>query len=250
MPMSPNSPKVQPKKRPAKKQWKAALSRPSATSPSKQSTSPSKRIRLDSTLALKLLKQHYPDAHCALNFESPFQLLVATILSAQCTDERVNIVTKELFKEYPDAKTMAKAPVADLERLVRSTGFYKNKAKNLQHCAKALVEDYHGVVPQELEQLTALAGVGRKTANVVLGNAYGITSGIVVDTHVTRLSNRFGWTKSENAVVIEKELMPIIPVEDWILISHLLISHGRAVCKARRPQCESCFLADPCPQKL
>jgi endonuclease III len=234
------------KKKPAKKQWKAALSKPSATSLHK----PKKKSQLDPTLALSLLKAQYPDAHCALNFEGPFQLLIATILSAQCTDERVNIVTKDLFKKYPDAKSMGIAPLEDLENLVRSTGFFKNKAKNIQNCAKTLSEKYKGQVPKDLDQLTALSGVGRKTANVVLGNAYGITSGIVVDTHVTRLSNRFGWTKSENAVVIEKELMPVIPVEDWILISHLLIYHGRAVCKARRPQCESCFLADPCPQKL
>ncbi len=176
--------------------------------------------------------------------------MIATILSAQCTDERVNIVTKDLFAKYPDSMSMAKADILDLEDLVRSTGFFKNKARSLKQCSQTLVEKYKGEVPTQLEQLVELAGVGRKTANVVLGNAFNIISGIVVDTHVTRLSNRFRWTKSENAVLIEKELQKFIPEEDWILISHLLISHGRAICKARTPLCEKCFLADHCPQNL
>ena len=202
---------------------------------------------------IQSLKKHYPNAHCALEAETPFQLLIATILSAQCTDERVNIVTKVLFARFPHAQAMARAQLEELEEIIRSTGFFKNKAKNILQCAKTLVEKYAsadtGEVPQDLEILITLPGVGRKTANVVLGNAYQITSGIVVDTHVTRLSNRFRWVNSENAEIIERELSPQIPREDWILISHLLIWHGRALCKARNPKCPDCFLADACPGK-
>ncbi len=198
---------------------------------------------------IALLKRYYPDAHCALDFTNPFELLVATILSAQCTDERVNIVTPALFKKYPNPKAMAKAPVETIEQLIHSTGFYKNKAKNLKGCAQALVENHDGQVPADLDALVALAGVGRKTANVVLGNAYDIPSGIVVDTHVTRLSNRLGWVKGENAVVIERSLVKLVPKEDWIMLSHYLISHGRAVCKARKPDCAHCFLEETCPKK-
>ncbi|PIS12166.1 MAG: endonuclease III [Bdellovibrio sp. CG10_big_fil_rev_8_21_14_0_10_47_8] len=197
---------------------------------------------------LRLLKKYYPDAHCALLFESPFQLLIATILSAQCTDERVNQVTPVLFAKYPTPEKMAQAPVESIEKIIHSTGFYKNKSRNIHLCSQALVELYKGQVPRELEQLVGLAGVGRKTANVVLGNAFDITSGIVVDTHVGRLAFRFGWTRSENAVVIERELAEIIPRDDWILLSHWLIFHGRAVCKARKPLCGTCFLAELCPQ--
>lgn len=197
---------------------------------------------------LALLKRYYPDAHCALNFETPFQLLVATILSAQCTDDRVNKVTPELFKRFPNAIEMSKAPLEEIEELIRSTGFFKNKAKNILETAQILVEKYQGMVPRDLDQLVELAGVGRKTANVVLGNAYSITSGVVVDTHVTRLSQRFGWTQSDNAVIIERELQKIIPFDDWILVSHLLISHGREVCKARKPLCATCFLFEQCPK--
>jgi endonuclease-3 len=160
----------------------------------------------------------------------------------------VNIVTKVLFERFPNVEKMATAPLAEIEELIRSTGFYKNKARNISNCCRILVEHYGGNIPQTLDELVQLAGVGRKTANVVLGNAFGITSGIVVDTHVTRLSNRFGWTKSQDAVFIEKELIKMIPRADWILISHLLIFHGRRVCKARNPQCESCFLFDRCPR--
>jgi len=199
---------------------------------------------------IHLFKKYYPDAHCALNHTNAFELLVATILSAQCTDERVNQVTPALFKKYPDPFKMAKAPLADLEKLVKSTGFFKNKAANLKECAKLLVEKHKGVVPQELDALVELPGVGRKTANVVLGNVFGIISGIVVDTHVTRLSQRFGWVKSDNAVIIEREMQRFIPEEDWIMISHWLISHGRAVCKARKPDCQHCFLESHCPQRI
>ena len=166
---------------------------------------------------LALFKRYYPDAHCALNYTTPYELLVATVLSAQCTDERVNMVTPHLFKKYPTPQKMAKAPVEDIETIIRSTGFFKNKAKNLKECASALVERYKGEVPQDLEALVGLAGVGRKTANVVLGNAFNIASGIVVDTHVSRLSQRLGWVKTDNAVLIERELVKHIPKEDWVM---------------------------------
>ncbi|MCC2678751.1 MAG: endo III-related endonuclease [Pseudobdellovibrio sp.] len=205
--------------------------------------------KVEFDLVLKELKKHYPDAHCALNFTTPFELLVATALSAQCTDERVNKVTPDLFKKYPDAKAMAKAPVEDLEEMIRSTGFYKNKAKNLKACAIDLVEKHNGEVPKTMEELYQLAGVGRKTANVVLGNAYGISSGVVVDTHVTRLSNRFGWVSETDAVKIEAVLNKICPQDDWIMLSHYLISHGRAICVARSPKCPSCFLNNVCPKR-
>jgi endonuclease-3 len=198
---------------------------------------------------ISLLKRYYPDAHCALDFTNPFELLVATCLSAQCTDEMVNRVTPALFKKYPTPKAMAKAPIEDLEQLVKSTGFYKNKAKNLKNCAESLMKLHKGEVPQDLESLVELAGVGRKTANVVLGNAFNIPSGIVVDTHVSRLAFRLGWVKTDNAVIIERELSKLVPVEDWIMLSHYLIAHGRAVCKARKPNCSVCFLEETCPKK-
>lgn len=198
---------------------------------------------------IKLLKRYYPNAYCALNYKNPFELLVATILSAQCTDERVNIVTPPLFQKFPTPQKMGQAPVEELEELVRSTGFYKNKAHNLKKCSQMIVEKHDGEVPQKLEALVELAGVGRKTANVVLGNAFGIPSGIVVDTHVTRLSNRLGWVKTDNAIIIERQLTPIVPESDWIMLPHYLISHGRAICKARKPQCEKCFLEETCPKK-
>lgn len=199
---------------------------------------------------ISLLKRYYPDAHCALDHKNPFELLVATILSAQCTDERVNKVTPALFKKFPTPQKMAKASLAELEDLIRSAGFFKTKAKNIKSCSQTLVELHGGEIPRSMEELTHLAGVGRKTANVVLGNAFDIPSGIVVDTHVTRLSNRLGWVKTENAVQIERELMKLVPEKDWILLSHLLISHGRAICKARKPQCDKCFLESDCPKIL
>lgn len=161
----------------------------------------------------------------------------------------MNMVTPALFKKYPNPQKMSKAPIEDLEALIRSTGFYKNKAYNLKSCAQALVEKHESEVPKDLEALVELAGVGRKTANVVLGNAYGIPSGIVVDTHVTRLSNRLGWVKTDNAIIIERELSKVVPQQDWIMLPHYLISHGRAICKARKPACEKCFLEETCPKK-
>lgn len=199
---------------------------------------------------LSLLKKHYPDAYCALNFKNPFQLLIATILSAQCTDERVNKVTSALFRKYRDAAAMAKAKLEDIESLIHSAGFYKNKARNIKACCEILWKQYDNQVPQKMEQLVDLPGVGRKTANVVLGNAFGISSGVVVDTHVTRLSKRLGWVKTDNAVQIEQILNQLCPKSDWIMLSHYLISHGRAICKARSPNCENCFLLSCCPQRF
>lgn len=198
---------------------------------------------------LQRLSERYKDAHCALHHETPFQLLIATILSAQCTDERVNKVTPALFKKYPSPEKMAQAPLDQLEDLVRSTGFYKNKASNISLCAQKLVDQYKGKLPETMEDLVQLPGVGRKTANVVLGNAFSIASGVVVDTHVLRLSNRFGWIRTQNAEVAEKKLIQIVPKKDWIIFSHWMIFHGRQVCSARSPKCESCFLLDLCPQK-
>jgi endonuclease-3 len=196
---------------------------------------------------LKALRATYPDAHCELNHNGPFQLLVATILSAQCTDVRVNLVTPALFRKYPDAPSLAAARPSDLEDLIRSTGFFRNKAKNLIAAAKALVRDHQGEVPRDLATLTNLPGVGRKTANVVLGNAYGIESGIVVDTHVARLSRRLDLTKQKDPVKIEQDLIKQIPQESWTLWSHLLIWHGRRRCMARNPDCPRCELQSLCP---
>ncbi len=198
---------------------------------------------------LKKLKSKYPDAHCALLFENPFQLLIATMLSAQCTDERVNMVTPVLFKKYKTPKDMAAAPVETIEGLIRSTGFFKNKAKSIKAASQIITEKYGGVVPQTMEELYELPGVGRKTANVVLGNAFGIASGVVVDTHVTRLANRFGWVKLQDAVKIESQLNKLFPSKEWIMLPHYLISHGRKICKARNPDCASCFLSKSCPRK-
>ena len=194
------------------------------------------------------LRQTYPDAHCELNFSNPLQLLVATILSAQCTDKRVNLVTEELFKKYRSAGNFAEAPLPELERAVKTTGFFRNKAKNIKACCAALVEKFGGEVPRTMDELHALAGVGRKTANVVLGNAFGINVGVVVDTHVTRLSNRLGLTKGTNAVKIERELMQLVPQKDWTLFSHWLIWHGRRRCFARKPDCVNCEIKMLCPQ--
>lgn len=194
------------------------------------------------------LAETYPIAECALVHDSPFQLLIATILSAQCTDERVNQVTRILFAQFPTPEALAKAPLADLETVVQPTGFFRNKARNIQGCSRALVERHGGQVPRELEALVKLPGVGRKTANVVLGTAFGLPTGVVVDTHVTRLSQRLGMTRHEDAVKIEQDLMRQLPVGEWIMFSHRVIHHGRRVCKARKPRCEDCMLAALCPR--
>jgi endonuclease III len=196
---------------------------------------------------LRRLKATYPDATCALDHQNGFQLIVATILSAQCTDARVNMVTPSLFARYPDAHALAAARQEDVEAIIRSTGFFRNKAKNLIAMAQALVERHGGEVPSTMDALRVLPGVGRKTANVVLGNAFGINEGVTVDTHVARLSQLLQLTRNEDPVKIEQDLMPLFPQEDWALLSHLLIFHGRQVCIARRPQCGGCVLVDLCP---
>ena len=196
---------------------------------------------------LTRLKIHYPDATCSLDYETPFQLLVATILSAQCTDERVNKVTPPLFARFPDAQSMAEADLQEIEDLVKSTGFFRNKAKNIQAAAQKIIREFEGVVPNTMEQLITLPGAARKTANVVLAHAYGINAGVTVDTHVKRLSNRLGFTHHEDPGKIEKDLMKILPQPDWENWSIRLIYHGRATCDARKPDCASCFLADLCP---
>jgi endonuclease-3 len=201
--------------------------------------------------ALKIiaaLQRVYPDAHCELNFSSPLQLLVATILSAQCTDKRVNLVTAELFKKYRSARDFADAPLAEIEAAVKSTGFFRNKAKNIKACCAALVEKFGGEVPRTMDELHSLAGVGRKTANVVLGNAFGINVGVVVDTHISRLSQRLGLTQETDAVKIEQDLMPLVPQKDWTLFSHWLIWHGRRRCDARKAECAKCEIQKLCPK--
>jgi endonuclease-3 len=196
---------------------------------------------------VRLLKKEYPAARCSLNYSSPLELLIATILSAQCTDERVNIVTADLFRKYRTADDYAAAPIEELERDIHSTGFYRNKAKAIQGAARLIAEDHGGRVPDTMEQLLPLPGVARKTANVVLGNAYGIASGVVVDTHVARLSERLGLSHEKTPEKIERDLTTLIPEPDWIIFSHLLIAHGRKICQARKPLCGECMLAKLCP---
>lgn len=196
---------------------------------------------------LDRLKTQYPDARCALNHDSPYQLIVATILSAQCTDVRVNMVTPEVFRVYPSVHELARAKPLELEAIIKSTGFFRNKTKSLIGMAQAVVADHAGELPRTMDQLVKLPGVGRKTANVVLGNAFGIDEGIVVDTHVTRLSQLLGWTLNTDPEKIEQDLMQLFPRKEWTLLSHLLIFHGRQVCVARRPQHAICVLNDICP---
>jgi endonuclease III len=193
------------------------------------------------------LKSAYPDAHCELNFSHPLELLVATILSAQCTDKRVNLVTAELFRKYRSAADFADAPLSELEAAIKSTGFFRNKAKNIQGACRALVTRHGGEVPRTMAELTALDGVGRKTANVVLGNAFGMNEGVVVDTHVARLSARLGITKETDPEKIEQVLMALVPRADWTLLSHWLIWHGRRRCAARKPDCAGCEIRAWCP---
>lgn len=196
------------------------------------------------------LKQEYPQAKIALNFENPFQLLIATILSAQCTDERVNKVTQELFKKYPDAQAFANAPLEQIAEDIKSTGFYQQKAKYIKETCKILVEKYGGEVPKNMEALLELPGVARKTANIVLANGYGIVEGIAVDTHVARLSQRLGLVKAKDPQKIEKELLEIVPREEWFIFPLLLQAHGRKVCLAKKPKCEECVLKDICDAYL
>lgn len=196
---------------------------------------------------ISLLKKYYPNVTCALNYTNPEELLIATILSAQCTDVRVNLVTEGLFKKYKIPEDLAKAEIKELEKDIKPTGFYRNKAKNIKACAQTLVTQFGGKVPAEMDVLKELPGVGRKTANVVLGECFGVAEGVVVDTHVRRLSQRLGLTKADNPIVIEKDLIRQIPKKYWIIFSHWLIHHGRGPCKARKPKCMDCFLKKDCP---
>ena len=195
---------------------------------------------------IKRLKKTYPDAKIALNFKNPLQLLVATILSAQCTDERVNEVTKDLFKKYKTAKDFAEADLDELAEDIKSTGFYRQKAKYIKECCKILVEKYNGEIPKTMEELLELPGVARKTANIVLANAYGIVEGIPVDTHVRKVSQRLGIVSSKQPEKMEKELMEIIPKKDWFAFPYLIQAHGRKICLGRKPKCEECILKDLC----
>ncbi len=199
---------------------------------------------------IKRLKKEYPDAHCALVHSNAFELLIATILSAQCTDVRVNIVTADLFRKYRQPEDYLKVAPEELEQDIRSTGFYRNKAKNIQGACERIVENFGGAIPQTMEEILTLNGVARKTANVVLGNAFGIASGVVVDTHVSRLSQRLALTTETTPEKIENDLAEIVPKKDWIIFPHLLIWHGRAVCQARKPKCAECVLEDLCPSSL
>ena len=198
---------------------------------------------------ITILKDMFPDATCSLTHENPLQLLIATILSAQCTDERVNIVTRALFKKYRCAADFADAPVEEIEEMIRSTGFYRNKAKSVKACCETLVAKHGGDVPDTMKALILLAGVGRKTANVVLGNAFGKEEGVVVDTHVRRISNLLRLSRQKDPEKIERDLVKLIPRADWTLFSHLLIRHGRQTCIARRPDCRNCRIADSCPSR-
>jgi len=197
---------------------------------------------------VKALAREYPDATCSLDFRTPLELLVATILSAQCTDERVNQVTKDLFAKYRSAADYADAAAAELERDIQSTGFFRNKAKSIQGCCRKLVEQFGGEVPKRIDQLVELPGVGRKTANVLLGTAYGIASGVVVDTHVTRISRRLGLTEEKDAGKIERDLMERLPQKEWIAFGHRMIQHGRRYCTARKPKCDQCPMQAFCPR--
>jgi endonuclease-3 len=199
---------------------------------------------------IRQLKREYPDVRCSLNHTTPLELLIATILSAQCTDERVNLVTNELFRKYRRAEDYYNVAQTELEQDIRSTGFFRNKAKAIQGACRIIVENHEGRVPENVDELLALPGVARKTANVVLGNAFGITSGIVVDTHVARVSGRLALSKQMQPEKIELDLMELVPRKDWILFSHLLIAHGRKICKARTPLCSECVVEKLCPSSL
>jgi endonuclease-3 len=218
----------------------------------KKVPAPRKKRRVKATpeyaaVVYERLVAHYPDAHCALDFTSPYQLIVATILSAQCTDKRVNLVTPALFARFPTPAALAAATQEDVEELIKSAGFFHSKAKNLIGMAKGLTERHAGRVPDDMAELVELPGVGRKTANVVLGNAYDKNEGVVVDTHVSRVTQRLGLTKQTDPVKIENDLVRLFPRDNWTLLSHLFIEHGRRICEARTPKCEICFLNDLCP---
>lgn len=199
---------------------------------------------------IRRLKRAYPDARCSLNYSNPFELLVATILSAQCTDERVNMVTADLFRKYRGPEDYLKVSPRELEKDIQSTGFFRNKTKSIQGSSKMLLEEYGGVVPHTMDELLELPGVARKTANVVLGNAFDIKAGVVVDTHVTRLSHRLNFTQQKTAEKIEQDLIPIVPKKEWVIFPHLMIAHGRKICKARTPLCAECPVERQCPSSF
>jgi len=207
---------------------------------------PDKQTRADEII--ERLKKEYPEAHCALNHTNAFELLVATILSAQCTDERVNIVTETLFRKYRQPRDYLNVEQTELEQDIRSAGFFRNKAKSIQGASEKIINNFGGEIPQTMEEMLTLNGVARKTANVVLGNAFGIASGVVVDTHVSRLSQRLGLTENITPEKIENDLSALVPQKDWIMFPHWLIFHGRKICQARKPKCEICVLKDVCPK--
>ena len=208
-----------------------------------------KDLKARTTEIIKRLRREYPDAHCALNHSNPFELLIATILSAQCTDARVNIVTADLFRKYRGPEDYLKVSQTELERDIHSTGFFRNKAKNIQAACRRLIDVYGGNVPQTMDDLLTLGGVARKTANVVLGNAFGIASGVVVDTHVSRLSQRLALTANKTPEKIEADLIKLVPKTRWVMLPHWLIFHGRQICDARKPKCSECVLNDQCPSR-
>jgi endonuclease-3 len=231
-------------KPPKKKAAVAPTKKPTAKKPTTKKVDPK-------TIAPKVvahLAADYPEVTCALENESAFELLIATILSAQCTDERVNMVTPELFRRWPTPAKMAAAPIEQLEKVIHSTGFYRNKAKNIQGCSRELADKFGGEVPRDIEQMVTLPGVGRKTANVVLGTCYGMATGVVVDTHVTRISNRLGLTQHTDATKIERDLMELVPQAEWVDFAHRMIHHGRRICMARKPKCDECSMRSFCPK--
>lgn len=233
---------------PARSRKKSAGEKPSQKAPpvaQSPRTKAAKQVIADAVL--ERLLAEYPDAHCELDYRTPFELLCATILSAQCTDVRVNMVTPHLFARYPDPLALANAALADVEDIVRTTGFFRAKARSLVGMAQQVVANHNGHVPESIAELVQLPGVGRKTANVILGNAFGINEGIVVDTHVQRLTRRLGLTRESDAIGIERALIPLFPRERWAILSHILIWHGRRVCYARKPNCGRCVLATVCP---
>jgi endonuclease-3 len=236
------------KKRSAVRLQASAGKAPKKPSRAKAAVLPDPERKAQAARVVRRLKADYPGATCALENETPFELLVATILSAQCTDARVNMVTPELFRRWPTAREMAEAPIKQLESVIQSTGFFRNKAKNIKAASQGIVENHDGEVPRDLDQLVALAGVGRKTANVVLGTAFGITTGVVVDTHVTRLSRRLGLTKHSDPTKIEQDLMQLLPKSEWVDFAHRMIHHGRQICVARKPKCPQCSMKTFCPK--
>lgn len=226
----------------------AKSTKKASTKPAQKSASKKPNVATIAAKVVKHLADDYPDVTCALENESAFELLIATILSAQCTDERVNTVTPELFRRWPTPEKMATAPIEQLEKVIHSTGFYRNKAKNIKACSRELADKYDGEVPRDIDAMVTLPGVGRKTANVVLGTCYGMATGVVVDTHVTRISNRLGLTKHTDATKIERDLMELVPQDQWVDFAHRMIHHGRRICMARKPKCDECSMRGFCPK--